>query len=543
MGIVEDLAAAREAYERREWVAAYRALSDLDSAGLQAGDFTLLGTTAYLLGRRNDCVQALQRAYQASLELGDETGAARAACRLALVLTLGGESAVGGGWAARAARILDGVRDDVVEHGYVLVHGALRAVFSGDLVTAREQASAVVGYGQRFRDPDLLAQGLNMTGRLLTHAGRVPEGLRLMDESLVGVIAGDVSPIISGIVYCTTIEACALVCDYGRMAEWTSALTTWCDAQPGLVAFTGQCAVHRGQLLRLRGAYTVAVEELERAAERYALGGGGPAVGLAHEERGDVLRLMGDFRGSEQAYDAAARHGSAAQPGRALLCAARGDHHGALAMIRRLLDELADPVERNHLLPAAVEIALAAGDSAAAHVHADELGRIADGFGCPALVAAHAHADSMVVLADGDPGRAGALVRPAIATWAALEVPYEVARCRMTLGRALRSLGDDRGAASELSAGHAVFAALGASPDESAARRELGVDDVPGGLTAREVEVLRLVAEGRTNAEVATELVIAEKTVSRHLSNIFTKLGVGSRTAAAAFAFEHGLLD
>jgi DNA-binding NarL/FixJ family response regulator len=541
MGIVDDLAAAREAYERKEWVAAYRALSDLDSTGLRADDFTALATTAYLLGRHNDCVQALQRAFQASVDAGDEAAAARSALWLALVLTMRGERAVGGGWAARATRILDGLPDDVVERGYVAAHRALNAVVGGDFGAAVEHASVVADYGRRYDEPDLLAHGLNMEGRLMTHAGRVQEGLRLMDESLVGVVAGDVSPIVSGIVYCTTIEACVLVGDFGRMAEWTRALTTWCDAQPGLVAFTGQCAVHRGQLMRLHGAFDDAVEELERAAERYALGGGGPAVGLAHEERGDVLRVRGDLRGAERAYEEALRHGSRAQPGQALLCSARGDRRAAIGMIRPLLDEVADPVERARLLPAAAEILLPAGDVAAASDVVAELGEIAIAFGCPALLAAHARAASTVALAEGDPAGAAAAIRPAIDTWTELRAPYETARCRVVLGEALRSLGDERSATHELTTARDLFAEIGAEPDERDAARRLGVAGSPGGLTAREVEVLRLVAAGKSNAEVAAELVVAEKTVARHLSNIFTKLDVGSRTAAAAFAFEHGL--
>lgn len=541
MGIVDDLAAAREAYERREWVAAYRALSDLDSAGLRADDFTALATTAHLLGRHNDCVQALQRAFQANVDAGDEPAAARSALRLALVLTMSGERAVGGAWAARATRILEDLPGDVVERGYVAVHEALSCVLGGDFPAAFEQASVAAEYGRRYHDPDLLAHGLNMKGRLMTHAGQVQEGLRLMDESLVGVVAGDVSPIVSGIVYCTTIEACVLLQDFGRMAEWTRALTSWCEAQPGLVAFTGQCAVHRGQLMRLRGAFADAVQEFERAAERYALGGGGPAVGLAHEERGDVLRLLGDLDGAAHAYEQALRHGSRSQPGQALLCSARGDRRGAVGMIRAVLDEVRDPVERNRLLPAAVDIMLAAGAVPEASSLVDELGQIATAFGCPALIATHGHAAGTVALAENDPARAAATIRPVIDMWTELGAPYEVARCRVTLGEAFRSLGDDRSATNELAAARDLFAEIGALADEQDAGRRLGERSSPGGLTGREIEVLRLVAAGKSNAEVASELVLAEKTVARHLSNIFTKLGVGSRTAAAAFAFEHGL--
>lgn len=543
MGIVDDLAAAREAYERKEWLDAYQALSGLDAAGLRADDFTALATTAYLLGRHNDCVQALQRAFQANVAAGNDPAAARSALQLALVLTMRGERAVGGGWAARATRILDDLTGDVVERGYAAAHLALSCVVGGDYAAAFEHASVVAEYGHRYHEPDLLAHGLNMKGRLLTHAGQVQEGLRLMDESLVGVVAGDVSPIVSGIVYCTTVEGCALVHDFGRMAEWTRALTSWCEAQPGLVAFTGQCAVHRGQLLRLRGAFDEAVEELERAAERYALSGGGPAVGLAHEERGDVLRLIGDLRGAEQAYEQASRHGSRAQPGRALLCSARGDHRRAIDMIEPLLDEVGDPIERARLLPAAVQIRLVAGDVPEAARFARELDEIAAAFGCPGMFATHAHAAGTVALAEGDPVRAIAVLRPAIDAWTELGATYETARCRVTLGEAHRSLGDERSAKVELAAARDLFAEIGARPAELDARRRLGEDESPGGLTDREIEVLRRVAAGKSNADVAAELVIAEKTVARHLSNIFVKLGVTSRTAAAAFAFEHGLVS
>lgn len=542
MGAVDDLVEAREAYERREWVAAYRALTDLDADDLRADDFAALATTAYLLGRQNDCVQALQRAFQANIDAGNEVAAARSALWLALVLSLGGEPAVGGGWAARATRILDGIDADVVERGYAMIHETFRCVFSGDFAGALDRAAVIVDYGERFAEPDLLAQGLNMRGRLLTHAGQVQEGLALMDESLVSVVAGEVSPIFSGIIYCTAIEACAWVCDYGRMSEWTRALTSWCDVQPGLVAFTGQCAVHRGQLMRLRGAFHDAIDELERAAERYALAGGAPAVGLAHEERGDVLRIIGDLDGAELAYEQAVMYGSRVQPGRALLWLARGDPAGAATAVRAVLDEVGDPIERNRILPAAVDIFVAAREIDEAAQLSGELDRIAEAFGCTALAAAAGRASGVVADARADPSAAVAAVRPAIDQWTKLGAPYEVARCRFVLGMALRSLGDEQSAVAELTMARDTFSNLDATPAARDVARWLEPDDVPGGLSRREVEVLRLVAAGKSNSDIAAELVVADKTVARHLSNIFTKLDVHSRTAAAAFAFEHDLV-
>jgi DNA-binding NarL/FixJ family response regulator len=294
--------------------------------------------------------------------------------------------------------------------------------------------------------------------------------------------------------------------------------------------------------MRFRGAFGDAVDELERAAERYALAGGSPALGLAHEERGDVLRILGDLDGAERAYEEAIEHGSRVQPGRALLWLAKNDPSSAAAAIRTVLDEVGDPVERNRLLPAAIDILVAADEVDEAARLADELAEIAASFGCPALAAATGRAAGAVAIARDDPSAAVAAVRPAIERWTELGAPYEAARCRAVLGIALRALGDEQSAMTELTMARDTFAGLGASPAENDVARLLPPDEVPGGLSPREVEVLRLVAAGRSNADIAAELVVADKTVARHVSNIFTKLDVHSRTAAAAFAFEHKLV-
>jgi DNA-binding NarL/FixJ family response regulator len=541
MEFVDELIEARDAYERREWLVAYRALSDLDAGNLRADDFEALATTAYLLGRRNDCVQALQRAFQTNVDEGDDLAASRTAFRLALVLITGGEPAVASGWAARGERIIDDYDGGIVERGYLRMYETFRNLFTGDLAAALDAAGDATELGRRFRDPDLLAHGLIATGRLTTLAGQVPEGLRLMDEAMVGVVAGEVSPVFSGIVYCAMIEGCVWVSDFGRVVEWTRALSNWCESQPGLVAFTGQCAVHRGQLMKLHGAYADAIDELSRAAERYAIAGGDPAVGLSHQERGDVLRLVGDFAAAEEAYAEAIRFGNDSQPGRSLLYLARGDIDEAATSIRRVLDENDNPVMRNRLLPAAIEIMVAVGDLDRADIYTDELHQITESFGCAALRAASGLAAAQLALARDQPAAAIAAIRPAMERWAELSAPYELARCRVLVARALRQTGDEPTAKSELAAAHDAFVALGAKRAAREAARLLGTDEVPGGLSRREVEVLQLVAAGRTNAEIAGELYVAEKTVARHLSNIFTKLNVSSRTAAAAFAFENQL--
>jgi DNA-binding CsgD family transcriptional regulator len=541
MGVVDDLLRAREAYDRREWLAAYGGLSHASGDALTADDFTRLATAAYLVGRRNDCVQALQRAYQLHLDAGAVLAAARSAFWLATVLLTSGETAVGGGWVARSQRLLADIDGDVVERGYVLVPLMYRHIFSGDVTTALQLAEQIADYGRRFTDPDLVAMGLNSKGRLLLYAGRVPEGLALLDEAMVGVAAGEVSTVFAGNIYCSMIEACQEISDFDRAARWTAALTTWCDEQPGLVSYTGQCAVHRGQIMRAQGAFDEALTEFDLAMRRYLDNDTPAAAGLAMAERGDVLRIRGDLAGAAAAYEQASSLGYEPQPGLALLWLAQGRITAADAAARRLLTEVRDPVHRSRLLPAAVEIFLAADQRDDAASVAAELQSIAASFGCPPVQARADQASAEVALASGDPAEALTLLRRVRTVWERLSARYDTARCRLLLGRALRALGDEESAVAELAAARRAFTEMGARPAEREAAALIR-PTLPRGLTEREVEVLRLVAAGKTNPEIAELLVLSEKTVGRHLSNIFSKIDVTTRTAAAAFAFEHQLV-
>lgn len=538
MGVVEELIRAREAYDRREWLAAFDGLSGAASDQLTAEDCARLATAAYLTGRRNDCVQALQRGYQLSIDAADQRAAVRSAFWLAYVLITSGETAIGGGWVARAQRLLADIDGDVVERGYVLVHLMYRHLYAGELDAAGQLAGQVTGYGQRYRDPDLTAMGLSSQGRLLLYQGRVPDGLALLDESMTGVAAGEVSVIFAGNVYCSMIEACQEIADFDRAARWTAALTTWCGRQPGLVPFTGQCAVHRGQIMRAQGAFDEALTEFGLAVRRYLADQSPGPAGLAMAERGDVLRIRGDLAGAQAAYERAVAFGHEPQPGLALLWQAQGRTEAAAAAIGRLLGEAANPVRRSRLLPAAVEVLLAAGHHDDAAAAGTELSAIAGSFGCPSLQANAGYAAALLAIEAGDPAAALPPLRRASAAWERLGGRYEAARCRLLLGRALRDLGDRESAVAELTAARRSLAELGATPAEQQAAA-LITPACPGGLTPREVEVLRLVAAGKTNPGIAAILVLSEKTVARHLSNIFTKLGVTSRTAAAAYAYQH----
>ena len=536
---IDELLQARDAFNRRDWALAFDRLRG--SGDLSPEDTMALATSAYLLGNVDEAVRALQAGYQDRIRNGDSLGAVRFASWLGLLLNVRGEVAVGGGWVARAQRLLDTEPEDIVERGYLLAHEFYQHLGRGDFARAGETAVHIVETGRRFSEPDLIAQGLMCQGRMTIYSGRVPEGLALLDEAMVGISAGEVSPIIAGMVYCSMIEACQEVSDFSRAASWTSALTRWCEAQPGLVPYTGQCSLHRGQIMRLRGAYDEALAEFALAQRRYQLEGTAAPAALALTEQGDVLRIRGKLDEAEEAYRQAAEFGFEPQPGLALSWLARGRTTAAVTAIHRLLAEAGGPVQRSRLLPAAVEILVAAQLLDEARRRSDELSEIASAFGISALWAMTAYAYAAVELASGETEDALGHGRESGRLWSDIGSPFEASRARVLVARALRELGDEDSATAELAvAGHG-FADVGAAPGVQQVDKLLGRAR-PGGLTEREIEVLRLVAAGRSNPDIAHALVLSPKTVERHLSNIFTKLDVPSRTAAAAYAHEHGLM-
>jgi DNA-binding CsgD family transcriptional regulator len=545
MGVGQDktvdvLLQAREAYERGDWVLAFDRLRGAGDLGPE--DSKALATSAYLLGNVDDAVRALQAGYQGSIRDGDSLRAVRFAFWLGLVLNLRGETAVGGGWVARAQRLLEDVAEDVVERGYLLIHEFFQHLDRGDFARADATAAGVIETGRRFQDHDLIAQGLVMQGRILIYFGRVPEGLALLDEAMIEISTAEVSPIVAGMVYCSMIEACQELSDFSRAASWTTALTKWCDAQPGLVPFTGQCSLHRGQIMRLHGAYDEALDEYALAQRRYLAEGYPAPAGRALTEQGDVLRIRGNLDEAEVAYRQAAEFGHDPQPGLALLWFARGRTTAAISAVGRLLAEAKGPVQRSWMLPAAVEILVSAGLVDQASKHADELAGIASSFGNVALQAMATYAAATISLASGENENALGKAREARRLWSDVGSPYESARAQVLVARALRELGDEDSATTEFAVARRAFAEVGAVPAAQEVDKLLGRER-PGGLTEREVEVLRLVAAGRSNHEIARVLVLSQKTVERHLSNIFSKLDVSSRTAAAAYAHEHGLMS
>jgi DNA-binding CsgD family transcriptional regulator len=459
-------------------------------------------------------------------------------------LVTGGEAGRATGWLGRARRLLEEEEPDCVERGYLLIPVLLDHVAAGDASAAYATAAEAAAIGQRFGDADLLALALHEQGHALVRQGRVVEGLGLLDEAMVAVIAGELSPVVTGLVYCNVIAFCQEAYEVRRAREWTAALTRWCEEQPEMVAHTGLCLVHRAEIMQLNGAWPDALEEARRAGRRFAQTSDEAAAGYASYRQGEVHRLLGEFDAAERAYRDASRSGWEPQPGLSLLRLAQGRADAASAAIRRVVGETAPQLARARLLPAYVEIMLATGDVGEARDGCRELAEIARGHERGVLGAMVAQAGGAIDLADGDARAALVALRHAAQLWQELQAPYESARARVLVGLACRDLQDDESAALELEAARDILVSLGAAPElariESLTRDAAAIDF--HGLTARELEVLRLVAAGESNRQIASALVISEHTVARHLQNIFAKLRVSSRTAASAFAFEHDLV-
>ncbi len=541
----DTLTRGRQAYGRREWADAYAQLSAADKdRPLEPQDLERVAITAQLMGRDDDSAEAWARAHRDRLSHDDIDGAARCAFWLAFGLLHRGDRARAGAWLARARGLLDNTGRDSVVHGYLLLPVALQTIMGGDAETAYRTFCQAAEIASRFADADLVALAKHSCGRALIRLGEIRKGVILLDEAMVAVEAGEVSPLVVGDVYCSVIEGCLEIVDLRRAQEWTSVLTHWCESQPDLVPFSGQCLVRRAEILQLHGMWSEALDAAERACERFLRGADRPAAGAAFYQRAEILRLRGELEQAEDAYREASRRGRKSQAGLAQLRLAQGEVKAAATAIRGALDDCQTRAIRSRLLPAHVEIMVAAGDFQTARASASELAAIAEELDAPFLHAAAAQARGLVLLADDDAKAALVALRQAWRAWQEIEVPYEAARARVLMGLACRALGDTDGAEMEFDAARWVFQQLEALPDLARVEAFSRLDPAKqaSGLTARELQVLRLVAAGKSNRAIGVELFISERTVERHLSNIFTKLDVSSRASATAYAYEHQLV-
>jgi DNA-binding CsgD family transcriptional regulator len=538
---------ARAAYRQRDWPRAcelFNAARDEDE--LPVDDLYALSDAAWWMGDNAEVLQSAEAAYHRYLDDRRPRRAAIAAVDIAVVHFLRGEGTAASGWISRAGRLLEN-EPESAEHGYLLylleVEGPLGgiapaapAAFDALMAAARQ----VQDLGHRHGEPTLVATGLLGEGRALIKMGRAAEGLARLDEVMLATRADTLSPPWTGNLYCQLIEAAEELGDIRRAREWTDALTRWLETMPVAIVFTGICRVHRSRVRQLTGAW----DEAEREAEQVCIELANlhtAAAAKAHYQVGEIRRLRGDVDGAEHAYQEAHALGRDPQPGLALLRLAQGRADAAAASIRAAL-----LAERNRLLRAGlrgaqVEIALAIGATDEAREAAADLKAIALQYGSCGLEVAARHATGAVLLAAGQPEEALPVLRDACRDWSELAAPYDCARVRVLLAKVYRLLGDEDSAARELQVARESFDRLGAAHDLVEEADGSGGAKPPGGLTPREIDVLAQVAAGKTNRVIARTLSISEKTVARHLANIFDKLGVKTRTAAAAFAFGHGL--
>jgi len=538
------LARARAAIREKAWSTAFAEFTEADrQASLDPGDLELLSVAAHLTGKDAESGEALARAHQGYLARGETRRAARCAGWLSFVAQLRGDRAQASGWLSRARRLLE-TEGDCVEKGYLLLPVGMASAQQRDLDAAHAAFVEAATIGQRFADRDLASLALQGQGRVLVRRGEIPRGVALLDEAMVAVMANEVSPIVAGGIYCSVLDACGEIFDLRRAQEWTAALEQWCSSQPDMVPYRGHCLIRRAEIMQVRGAWPDALLEARCACERLSQPVPKPAVGAAFYRKAEMHRLLGELEEAEEAYRAAAQWERVPRPGLALLRLARGEVKAAQSEIRHVVDVTVEPGKKAEALAAQAEITLAAQDLATARRAADDLSKIATKIGAEFLLAVAACTQGAVLLAEGDAPVAVASLRQALATFRHLEAPYEAARVQVCLARAYRVQGNDESASHELQAAREAFRKLGAATDLAHIEElvDFPATSPAGPLTQREIEVVKLVASGITNRKIANKLNISEKTVARHLNNIFNKLDLSSRAAATAYAYQHGLL-
>ncbi len=541
----DALKRGREAFRTQVWGEAFACLSNADLEGaLEAEDLERLAITTYMVGKDDASADAWTRAHHYYQRHQNPPGAARCAFWHACGLFFKGDMAPAMGWVARGQRVLETADEDCPEQGWLLFLSALPIMYQGDPETAHSSFVRAGEIAERFNDPDVMTLSRLGRGHSLIMQQRTAEGTALLDELMVAVVSGEVSPLVAGVSYCAVIDLCQSVFDLRRAREWTAALSRWCDSQPDIVPYRGNCLVHRCEIFQLQGAWTDALEAAELACEWLSGPTAWDSLGSAYYQLGEIERLRGELEKAEHAYRRASRAGRQPEPGMSLLRLAQHQVEVAAAAIRRALDETQEPLDRARLLPGYVEIMLAADDVAGARKAADELTAIVLELDAPFLQAVATSSLGAILLAEGDARAALSRLRDAFVAWRELDAPHYAARVRVLIGLACRALGDGGGAEMEFDAARCSFEELGALPDLDRVLKLIAEPErrPAGALTPREVEVLELVASGKTNRAIAGELFLSDKTVARHVSNIFTKLGLSSRSAVTAYAYEHWLV-
>lgn len=533
----------RGPYREQSWSGIYEELKKKEPE-LNTEDLYQFALAAYLTGKDRKSIDILTHLHHQFLKKNKIKQAIRCAFWIGMLLMFKGERARGSGWFSRAHRLVEDHQYEGSENGLLLIPAGLGFLGAGNAEKAYTNFKKAHEIGKNYGDPDLSILGLLGQGQAMIQMGEISNGVSLLDESMVAVEFADISPLVIGIVYCAVIETCQLIFDIGRAQEWTTVLSQWCESQPDLVPFRGQCLIRRSQIRHIHGEWPEALDEMHRACELLSTPPGEPAAGEANYQLAEIFRLKGDFQQAELRYMEAHRWGRKPQPGLALLRLMQNEEDKALENIKTSLDEAKTPLQRIKILPAYIAIMLAHEKIKETHLAVDELKVAADKYDAIYLQAITAYCQGSLLLKENDPNGACKFLQKSLNLYNQLVAPYEIASVRLSLGIAYRDKGDNDSAGMEFTAAKWIFEELEAIPDlkkvEAFIEEKKGIDR--HGITLREHQVLQLVSEGLTNKTIGVKLYISERTVERHLSNIFNKLQVNSRTEAVTFAYKHHML-
>jgi DNA-binding NarL/FixJ family response regulator len=532
----DELVAARNAYSRGDWRSAY---DHYGCAGttehLNTDDLSSFGMAAWRLGYGRESIRLSEEAFNRLVAENNTRTAAMKAADVALQWLNGGDQTITRVWVNRARRLLESSPEDEA-FAYLLYVDSQLSVIDGQYDAGVQRALELEEFVSQRNSPGLTALCLTASGLSKLPFARTSEALADLDEAMMPVLAGQVPVDWASDIYCAVIHECYRLGDLSRMKTWTNAMDKWREGPEVAASWYGTtCEIHKWQLLSATADYRELEQRLVNALNAIE-DFHAPTAGEGHYELGDIRRRMGDIDGAREAFAKARELGFDPLPGEALLRCQLGEDAAASSDLRMRMDAEHDEITRIRLLPAAIEIALARDRIDEADQYCCELEEGAERYDSPGFRAWALHARGAVLVKKDAPAEALPILQDALRRYRSTQRRYEMAQVCEWMARARQATGDSAGAASDAATAESMYRELGA-------RSTLTKNaELPGGLTKREVEVLALITAGASNRDVAKQLFISEKTVGRHLANIFVKLDVPSRTAAAAWAHENRVL-
>jgi DNA-binding CsgD family transcriptional regulator len=530
------LTRARELHAASRWEEACSEYAAADAVEpLAVRDLEAYAEAAQVSARGTEAVALLRRVFELRVGADEIEDAAYAAFWLWWAHFTGNELVQANGWLQQVGRTLG---PELAGSPWLRIPEAMFHGMTGNRSQAEDLLRAIVESNRG----DIVPWALSVWGQTLIDAGRLPDGLDRLEEAMAALYDGGLSARVTPWIYCAAVRGCCLARDFARARAWNRSMAGWLDSLTSLGgAYLGNCRIYRSRLMCLTGAWRDALNEIAAVCEDLD-GYAGWVCGHAFYQLGEVQRLRGDWEIAEEAYRRAAQYGCATQPGLSLLRLAQGDVEAASAGVRRALAEVTTMPDRLDLLKAAVTVHVEEGDLEAARDAVTEFESLTAELTTAAIEAEGSAIKGALALAAGDAGAALPLLRRAVGAWQTQDAPHEVAKLNVLIGQACRALGDHDGAQLEFSAARETFERLGARPDLMQLER-IASGAGSHGLTHRELQVLCAIAQGKSNRAIANELHLSERTVHRHVANIFTKLGVDSRTAAVAHAIKQRIVE